>query len=86
MLTTPLLEAKSKVQKQLAEEAQYDLDKYVENSQSIVRKVEAKYGFHFKYGALQGGELEPLVPRETPHTDVQPTPGSLSPAPNPRRD
>ena len=86
MLTTPLLEAKYKIQKQLAEEAQYDLDKYVENSQSIVRKVEAKYGFQFKYGALQGGELEPLVPRDTPRTDVQPTLGSMNPAPNSGRD
>ena len=86
MLTTPLLEAKYKIQKQLAEKAQYDLEKYIEHSQSIVREVETKYGFQFKYGALQGGELETLVPRETPHTDVQPTPGSLRPAPNPRRD
>jgi hypothetical protein len=86
MLTTPLLEAKYKIQKQLAEKAQYDLEKYIENSQSIVREVETKYGFQFKYGALQSGELEPLVPRKTPHTDMQPTPGSLRPAPNPRRD
>ena len=82
MLTTPLLEAKYKSQKQLAEEAQHDLEKYVENSQSIVRKVEAKYGFKFKYGTLQGGELEPLSTPGTPQTDVQPTPGSLNPAPN----
>ena len=69
MLTTPLLETKYKSQKQLAEEAQHDLEKYVDNFQSIVREVEATYGFKFKYGTLQGGKLEPLVARETSTTD-----------------
>jgi hypothetical protein len=68
MLTTPLLETKYKIQKQLAEEAQHDIEKYVENFQSIVREVEAQYGFKFKYGTLQGGELEPLVVREASNT------------------
>lgn len=67
MLTTPLLETKYKTQKQLAEEAQHNIEKYVEKSHHSVRAVETKYGFQFKYGTLQGGELEPLVPREPPN-------------------
>lgn len=68
MLITPPLETKYKIQKQLAEEAQHDIEKYVENFQSIVREVETQYGFKFKYGTMQGGELEPLVTRETSNT------------------
>jgi hypothetical protein len=68
MLLTPLLETKYKVQKQLAEEAQRDIKKYVENFQSIVREVETRYGFKFTYGTMQGGELESLQAREASNT------------------
>jgi len=61
MKTNPLLEITYKTQKQLTEEAQYDLAKYVENSHRIVREVEAQYGIKFHYGAREGGEAEPLV-------------------------
>ena len=54
MITTPLLEDKYKAQKQLDEEAQHDIAKYVENSHNIVRAVETKYGVKFNYGHLQG--------------------------------
>jgi hypothetical protein len=52
---------KDKTQKQLTKEAQHDIAKYVENSHSIVREVEAQYGIKFHYGAREGGEIEPLV-------------------------
>ena len=60
MITTSL-EEKYKVQKQLAEEAQHDIAKYIENSRTIVRNVEADYGVKFKYGQLPGGKIEPLA-------------------------
>ena len=60
MITSPLLKIKHKTQKQLHEEAQHDIGKYVENSHRIVREVEAQYGIKFTYGTRRGGELEPL--------------------------
>jgi hypothetical protein len=64
MITTPLLEEIYNTQKRLDEEAQHDLDKYVENSKKIVLEVEKKYGLKFKYGQLQGQIMAPL--REKP--------------------
>jgi hypothetical protein len=61
MRPNPILETKYKTQKQLTEEAQYDIAKYVENSHSIVRAVEAQYGVKFNYGVREGGEAESLV-------------------------
>lgn len=61
MLTNPLLAIKYKIQKQLNEEAQHDVGKYIENSHRIVCEVETQYGVKFTYGARQGGETEPLV-------------------------
>lgn len=60
MITTSL-EEKYKIQKQLAEEAQHDIAKYIENSQTIARKLEAIYGVKFKYGHLPGEKIEPLA-------------------------
>ena len=60
MITNHLLETKYKTQKQLDEEAQHDIGKYVENSHKIVLEVEEKYGLKFKYGNIQSGDLEPL--------------------------
>jgi hypothetical protein len=60
-MTNALLEIKYKTQKQLHEEAQHDIGKYIENSHRIVREVEAQYGVKFTYGARQGGEVEPLI-------------------------
>ena len=61
MMTNPLLEIKYKTQKQLTQEAQHDIAKYVENSHRIVREVEAQYGIKFHYGAREGGDIEPLM-------------------------
>jgi hypothetical protein len=60
MMTNPLLKIKHKTQKQLHEEAQHDIGKYIENSHRIVREVEEQYGVKFTYGTRQGGEIEPL--------------------------
>ena len=59
MITTPLLEIKYKAQKQLDEEAQHDIGRYVENSSRIVREIEAKFGLKFKYTQRLGGEIDP---------------------------
>jgi hypothetical protein len=61
MMTNPLLKIKQKTQKQLHEEAQHNIGKYIENSHRIVREVEEQYGVKFTYGTRQGGEVEPLV-------------------------
>jgi len=58
MITTPLLETKYKAQKQLDEEAQHDVEKYIENSHRIVRAVAAKYGVTFNYGHVEAGKTE----------------------------
>ena len=63
MMTNPLLEIKYKTQKQLYEEAQHDIGKYIANSHRIVRSVEAQYGVKFTYGAWQGGAIEPAIER-----------------------
>ena len=61
MRTTPILEIKYKTQKQLTEDAQHDIAKYVENSHRIVHEVEVQYGVKFHYGAREGGGVEPIV-------------------------
>jgi len=60
MITTPLLEEIYNTQKRLDEEAQHDIEKYVENSQKMMLEIEKKYGLKFKYGKIQGQTLEPL--------------------------
>ena len=62
MITSPILEEKYRVQKKLAEEADYDVRKYTELCHKIVAETEAEYGLKFKYGQREGGELEPVVP------------------------
>ncbi len=42
MITTPLLEEIYNTQKRLDEEAQHDIEKYIENSQRIVLEIEKK--------------------------------------------
>jgi hypothetical protein len=75
MTTNPILETKYQTQKQLTEEAQYDLAKYVENSHSIVRAVEAQYGVTFNYGVRGGGKVESLVPHHrASNQGMEPTP------------
>jgi len=60
MITNHLLEEKDKIQKQLAQKAQYDVLKYMENTHKIVLEAQEKYGLTLKYGDIEGGSLEPL--------------------------
>lgn len=63
MIANPLLEELEHLQKQLAQEAQYDLTKHVANSHQIVRAVEQQYGIKFQYHTLAGGEVSWLEGR-----------------------
>ena len=49
MITNELLESKYRVQKQLCEEAGYDIRRYFENVQRIVAETEREHGVKFKY-------------------------------------
>ncbi len=49
MITNHILEEKSRVQRELAKEAEYDLRKYMENVNRIVKDTEREYGVEFKY-------------------------------------
>jgi hypothetical protein len=51
MITNPLLEEIEQIQKQLAQEAQYDLNQHVVNSHQIVLAVERQYGIKFQYSS-----------------------------------
>jgi hypothetical protein len=59
MITNPLLEETYNTQKQLVEEAGYDIRKYSENVHKIVLEIEKEYGLTFKYSNRKGRELEP---------------------------
>ena len=61
MITTPLLEEIYQIQRQLDEDAQSDIKKYIENAQQTVLAVERQYGVKFKYGNRQSYMFEPLV-------------------------
>ncbi len=50
MITNPILEERERVQRQLSEDAGYDLVQYAKNTQRIVREIEEEYGVRFKYG------------------------------------
>ncbi|MBV5347755.1 hypothetical protein [Lamprocystis purpurea] len=58
MITSPLLEAKYRIQKQLGEEAGHDILKYASNSHRIVSEIEAKYRVKFRYGSAVTSESQ----------------------------
>jgi hypothetical protein len=58
MITNHLLEEKYRVQKQLAETAQYDLNQYVQNSHLAVLELAKQYGVTLKYGKVNCGRFE----------------------------
>ncbi len=49
MITNHILEEKSRVQRELAKEAEYDVRKYTENVNRIVKETEKQYGVELKY-------------------------------------
>ncbi len=58
MIINHLLEEKGRVQNQLAEEAQYDVFKYMEDTHKNVLEAQAKYGLKLRYGQREGGTIE----------------------------
>jgi hypothetical protein len=58
MITNHLLDEKERVQKELAEEVQYDMKKYTENIHRIVLEAQAKYGLKLRYGQREGGTID----------------------------
>lgn len=58
MITNDLLKVKYETQKQLDEEAQHDIERYIKNSHRIMLEAEKKYGLQFKHGNIQGRNLE----------------------------
>lgn len=56
MITNDLLEEKYRVQRELAEEAGYDVHQYIENVGRIVAETEKQYGIKFKYYDAGKGE------------------------------
>jgi len=58
MITNDLLKTKYETQKQLDEESQHDIRKYVENTHKIVLEAEKKYGIQFMHRNIQGGIVE----------------------------
>lgn len=45
----PLVEVKHKIQKDLAQKAQYDVTTYAQQSHKLVKEVQSKYGIQFNY-------------------------------------
>ncbi len=50
MITNELLEEKYKTQKKLDEDADHNLEKYIENTYKITQEFEKNTGHKFKYG------------------------------------
>ena len=51
MFTNHILEEKAWVQRELAEEAEYDVHKYMANISRIVQETETQYGVEFKFSS-----------------------------------
>ena len=65
MITTPLLEEKYDSQRKLEDEAGHDITRYFELSHKIVADISFMHGYRFKYGKIQGGEIEPVLKQKT---------------------
>ena len=56
-----ILAEKERVQKKLAEEANYDISTLAKNTHEAVLRIEQQYHLKFKYADVEGGYLEPTV-------------------------
>lgn len=57
MITTPLLEEKDRVQRELAQSVGYDVDRYFAHVHQLFQDMQAQYGFIPQYADLPGGPL-----------------------------
>lgn len=53
MLTNELLETKYKAQQYLDQQAEHDLQKYLDKTHQIVLETERKYGIKFRYRQIE---------------------------------
>jgi hypothetical protein len=53
MIASVILEEKWRTQERMAEKAGYDLKKYLDNVERIVKKMEKEKGSGFKYAKLR---------------------------------
>jgi hypothetical protein len=57
MITTPLLVEKDRVQRELAQAAGYDVDRYFALVHRLFEEMQVQYGFIPQYADLPGGPL-----------------------------
>ncbi len=57
MITTPLLEEKNRVQRELAQSVNYDVDRYFAHVHQLFKEMQVQYGFTPQYADLPGGTL-----------------------------
>ncbi len=57
MITTPLLEEKDRVQRELAQSVDYDVDRYFAQVHQLFKEMQVQYGFVPQYADLPGGPL-----------------------------
>jgi hypothetical protein len=57
MITTPLLEEKDRVQRELAQSVGYDVDQYFALVHRLFQEMQVQYGFIPRYADLPGGPL-----------------------------
>ncbi len=57
MYSDPILEEKWRVQLQLARQANYDLEKYVENAKNTVIELAKELKIELKFADIKGGYL-----------------------------
>jgi hypothetical protein len=62
MITNLVLEEKDRVQRALAEAADYDVYKYSALIHQIVLKMQDQYGFKLNYVGWKDGILQPVAP------------------------
>lgn len=62
MILSPLLEEKSRVQQELAEQAHFDVQRYMDLTHQIVTELAKKYSITLKYGQIKGGYMTHLKP------------------------
>ena len=63
MITNDLLREKYEAQKRLDEAAGHDLERYIENTHKVVLETEKNHGIKFRYGSIEGKQLD--TPRKS---------------------
>ena len=59
------LNEKHRTQRRLAQEANHNIPTLSKNAHDAVPRIEQLYGLKFKYGKIEGGYLEPAIPKRS---------------------